>query len=87
VASAPQAKIASWLPFFPRLFAKRWATALNVRQNNEYTMSIEDNKAVIRRLFDAFNKGDLNALDGVLAASAVDHMPIEGQSPGVSRLE
>jgi len=62
---------------------KRWVTALNVWQNNEHTMTLEDNKAVIRRLFDAFNKGDLNALDGVFAASAVDHMPIEGQAPGV----
>ncbi|HEX7514922.1 MAG TPA: nuclear transport factor 2 family protein [archaeon] len=46
-----------------------------------------DNKKVIRRLFDAFNTGDLNAFDGVLAASAVDHMPIEGQAPGVERFK
>lgn len=67
----------------PSLFAKRWVTALNVVQKYARIMSLEDNKAVIRGLFDAFNTGDLNALDGVFAASAVDHMPIEGQAPGV----
>jgi steroid delta-isomerase-like uncharacterized protein len=52
-------------------------------QNNERIMTLEDNKAVIRRLYDAFSTGDLNALDGVFAADAVDHTPIEGQAPGV----
>ena len=35
-------------------------------------MSLEDNKAVIRRLYDAFNTVDLKAIDEALAADVVD---------------
>jgi len=46
-------------------------------------MSLQDNKAVIRRLYDAFNLGDLKAMDESLAANVVDLFPLEGQPPGV----
>jgi len=46
-------------------------------------MSLQDNKAVIRRLYDAFNLGDLKAMDESLAANVVDLFPLEGQAPGV----
>jgi len=46
-------------------------------------MSLQDNKAVIRRLYDAFNLGDLKAMDEALAANVVDLIPLEGQAPGV----
>ena len=46
-------------------------------------MSLQDNKAVIRRLYDAFNLGDLKAMDESLAANVVDLIPREGQAPGV----
>ncbi len=46
-------------------------------------MSLEDNKAVIRRLYEAFNAGDLKAIDEALAANVVDLLPLKGQAPGV----
>ena len=35
----------------------------------------EDNKAAARRFFEAWESGDLDALDDVVAADAVDHDP------------
>ena len=46
-------------------------------------MSVEDNKVIIRRLYDAFNAGDLTAIDEALAVNVVDLLPLEGQAPGV----
>ena len=46
-------------------------------------MSLEDNKAVIRRLYDAFNTVDLKAIDEALAADVVDLLPLKGQASGV----
>jgi steroid delta-isomerase-like uncharacterized protein len=46
-------------------------------------MSRQDNKAVIRRLYDAFNAGDLKAIDEALSANVVDFLPLKGQTPGV----
>ncbi len=46
-------------------------------------MSLEDNKAIVRRLYDAFSTGDLNAREDVLAPNVVDLAPKEGQAPGV----
>jgi steroid delta-isomerase-like uncharacterized protein len=46
-------------------------------------MSLEDNKAVIRRLYDAFNTVDLKAIDDALAADVVDLLPLKGQAQGV----
>jgi len=50
-------------------------------------MSTEENKAVARRAYDAFNQGlrtgNLAALDEVIAANMVDHNPAPGQGPGL----
>ncbi len=46
-------------------------------------MPPEDNTAIIRRLYDAFNAGDLKAIDDVLVAQVVDLLPLKGQAPGV----
>ncbi len=46
-------------------------------------MSLEENKAIIQRLYDAFNAGDLDGIDEVLAPDVVDLLPLEGQAPGV----
>jgi steroid delta-isomerase-like uncharacterized protein len=46
-------------------------------------MSLQDNKAVIRRLYDAFSTGDLKVMDEAFAANVVDLFPLEGQAPGV----
>jgi steroid delta-isomerase-like uncharacterized protein len=35
----------------------------------------EENKAISRKVYDAFNGGDLNALDEVIGADAIDHDP------------
>ncbi len=45
-------------------------------------MSLEDNKEVVRRLYDAFSTGDLKAMEDVLASDVVDLTPKEGQAPG-----
>src|SRR5674536_193765 len=50
-------------------------------------MSLEDNKAVIRRLYDAFNTVDLKAIDEALAADVVDLLPLQGQASGVEGLK
>ena len=46
-------------------------------------MSLEDNKAIIRRLYYAFNACDLTAIDKALAVNVVDLLPLKGQAPGV----
>ncbi len=46
-------------------------------------MSLDDNKAVIRRRYDAFNAGDLKAMDEAFAANVVDLLPLKGQTSGV----
>ncbi len=46
-------------------------------------MSLDDNKAVIRRLYNAFTAGDLKSMDEAFAANVVDLLPLEGQTPGV----
>jgi steroid delta-isomerase-like uncharacterized protein len=40
----------------------------------------EENKAVVRRIYDIINSGDLSGVDDVIAADAVDHQV----PPGVS---
>ena len=49
-------------------------------------MSLEDNKAVIRRLYDAFNTVDLKAIDEALAADVVDLLPLKGQGTALKDL-
>ena len=43
-------------------------------------MSLEDNKAVIRLLYDAFNTVDLKAIDEAFATDVVDLLPLKGQA-------
>jgi len=45
-------------------------------------MSIEENKALVRRFLEAHAKGDLDTLDEMLAPDFVDHNLIPGQQPG-----
>jgi steroid delta-isomerase-like uncharacterized protein len=40
-------------------------------------MSNEQNEAVVRRTFDAFNTGDVSAADEIIAADAVAHDPAQ----------
>ena len=50
-------------------------------------MSVEENKAIARRMYEAFGQavstGNWAALDAVLAADAIDHNPVPGQGPGL----
>jgi serine phosphatase RsbU (regulator of sigma subunit)/predicted ester cyclase len=45
-------------------------------------MSVEENKALVRRFLEAHAKGDLDALEEMLAPDFVDHNLIPGQEPG-----
>ena len=45
-------------------------------------MSAERNKALIRRFLEAHAKGDLDAVEGMLAPDFVDHNLIPGEGPG-----
>jgi serine phosphatase RsbU (regulator of sigma subunit)/ketosteroid isomerase-like protein len=45
-------------------------------------MSIEENKALVRRFLEAHVKGDLDTLDEMLAPDFVDHNLLPGQQPG-----
>jgi serine phosphatase RsbU (regulator of sigma subunit)/predicted ester cyclase len=45
-------------------------------------MSIEENKALVRRFLEAHAKGDLDTLDEMLAPDFVDHNLIPSQQPG-----
>lgn len=45
-------------------------------------MSAEDNAAVLRRLLDAFNEGDMETVRGSFAEDAVWHVPGKSQLAG-----
>jgi serine phosphatase RsbU (regulator of sigma subunit)/predicted ester cyclase len=45
-------------------------------------MSVEENKALVRRFLEAHARGDLDALEEMLAPDFVDHNLIPGQEPG-----
>jgi ketosteroid isomerase-like protein len=45
-------------------------------------MSVEENKALVRRFLEAHAKGDLDTLEQMLAPDFVDHNLIPGQQPG-----
>src|SRR5918997_4551512 len=45
-------------------------------------MSIEENKALVRRFLEAHAKGDLDTVDEMLAPHFVDHNLMPGQQPG-----
>jgi len=38
-------------------------------------MSVEENKAVVRRFYEAIDAGDLDAMDQLVAEDYVDHSP------------
>jgi predicted ester cyclase len=46
-------------------------------------MSIEENKAFVRRAYELLSKGDWGAMRKLAAPSFVDHNPVPGQTPGV----
>ena len=45
-------------------------------------MSVEENKALVRRFFEAQAKGDLDAVREMMAPDFVDHSLLPGQTPG-----
>jgi steroid delta-isomerase-like uncharacterized protein len=54
---------------------------LLVRRNTEA------HKALVRRIYDAFNTGGVDLLDEVVAADFRDHDPLPGQAPGLAGLK
>ena len=44
---------------------------------------LDANKALVRRLYDAFETGGVDPLDEVVAPDFVDHDPLPGQAPGL----
>ncbi len=46
-------------------------------------MSAEENKALVRRAYEAINQNNLDALDEIVASDIVDHDPVPGQGPGL----
>ena len=47
-------------------------------------MLIETNKDVVRRSYEVYATGDVDALDGLIANDYVDHNPVPGQGPGLA---
>jgi ketosteroid isomerase-like protein len=47
-------------------------------------MSVMDSKEIVRRSYLAYETGDLDSLDEVMAVSYVDHNAIPGQEPGLA---
>lgn len=47
-------------------------------------MSLDENKAIIRRYVDCVNKGQFDVLDELVVPDFVDHDPIPGQEPGLA---
>ena len=45
-------------------------------------VSVDENKALVRRFFEAFDEGDLDAIEEMLAPDFVDHSPLPDQGPG-----
>lgn len=54
-------------------------------------MSAEENKALVRRVYETLNQalstGNLAVLDEVIARDAVDHNPGPGQAPGLEGIK
>ena len=46
-------------------------------------MLMEEHKVAYRRIIEAVNAGDFDALDALFAADMVDHNPVPGQVPGL----
>src|SRR4028119_1949239 len=52
-------------------------------KEGEHPMSVEDNKAAVQRMGEeAFNQGNLDVLDELVAQDVVDHDPAPGQASG-----
>jgi len=49
--------------------------------------AVQANTDVIRKVYQAFNSGNFDALDQLVAADLVDHNPVPGQSPGIQGLK
>ena len=47
-------------------------------------MPTEEHKAAYRRIIEAVNAGDFDALDALFAADMVDRNPVPGQVPGLA---
>jgi len=47
-------------------------------------MPTEEHKAAYRRIIEAVNAGDFDALDALFAADMVDHNPVPDQAPGLA---
>ena len=50
-------------------------------------MTPEENVVTYRRLIDAVNAGNLDALDELCAADIIDHNPIPDQAPGIEGIK
>jgi predicted ester cyclase len=46
-------------------------------------MPTEEHKTAYRRIIEAVNAGDFDALDALFTANMVDHNPVPGQMPGL----
>jgi serine phosphatase RsbU (regulator of sigma subunit)/predicted ester cyclase len=56
---------------------------LRVGKEKEVLVSkSEENKALVRRFFEAFDEGNLDAIEEMLAPDFVDHSPLPDQGPG-----
>jgi steroid delta-isomerase-like uncharacterized protein len=45
-------------------------------------MTIQDNKALVQRLYDLLNEGDVGAVGDLVAPNYVEHNPLPGQGSG-----
>jgi predicted ester cyclase len=45
-------------------------------------MPADENKVLVRRFFEAFDNGNLDAIEEILAPDFVDHSPLPDQGPG-----
>ncbi len=50
-------------------------------------MSQEENKAMMRRLYQVFSSGDLGTLDQFIASDVIDHNPNPTQAPGLQGIQ
>jgi serine phosphatase RsbU (regulator of sigma subunit)/predicted ester cyclase len=70
--------VASWV------LPTRWRKiGVGKEEKEEAPMSsAKENKALVRRFIEAYDKGDLETLDEILAPDFVDHSLLPGQEPG-----
>jgi steroid delta-isomerase-like uncharacterized protein len=54
-----------------------------MREKGVHYMSAGENKAIVRRGYEAINQNNLDALDEVVAPDITDHDPAPGQAPGL----